>query len=165
MIFFQAFIHSIKLPNKNAIFKLNRIGMDITVIYMFLLLLLVAVPSFIAQWTGAENLMAEMNFLFFLIYFFIFFYLPLTIIVFLSLSLVAYIAVAVARLMRRKLRFSILWKMSAYATTIPAVLYTVTALFIPVGNFFLILSVLFILIMLLAIISVYPKRRKRRRKN
>ncbi|WP_461181938.1 DUF1189 family protein [Virgibacillus kimchii] len=164
MIFLQAFIHSIKLPNRNAIFKLNRIGMDVTVIYMFILLILVSVPSFISQWTGTDNLMSEMNFLFFLIYFFIFFYLPLTGIVFLFLSLMAYIAVGIAKLMERKLRFSILWKMSAYTTTIPALVYTGLALFIPLSNVFLLIYILFTFIMLLAIISVYPKRKKRRRK-
>ncbi|MFA1819659.1 DUF1189 family protein [Virgibacillus oceani] len=164
MIFLQAFIYSIKLPNKNAIFKLNRSGMDITVIYMFILLLFVTVPSFIDQWGGADNLTANMNFLFFIIYFFIFFYLPLTMIVFLFLSILAYIAVKIAQLMGRKLRFSILWKMSAYTTTIPAVLYTAIALFVPVSNFFLLAAMLFIFVMLLAIISVYPKRKKRQRK-
>jgi predicted membrane protein len=54
--------------------------------------------------------------------------------------------------------------MSAYATTIPAVLYTGIALFIPLSNFFLIAAILFIFMMLLAIISVYPKRKKRNRK-
>jgi hypothetical protein len=164
MIFLQALIHSIKLPNKNAIFKLNRIGMDITVIYMFMLLAIVSVPSFIDQWAGADNLTASMNLLFFIIYFFIFFYLPLTVIVFIFLSIIAYIAVKIAQVMGRKLRFSILWKMSAYAVTIPSVLYTGIALFVPVSNIFLLISILFIFILLLAIISVYPKRKKRQRK-
>jgi hypothetical protein len=164
MIFLQAFVYSIKLPNRNAIFKLNRIGMDITVFYMFILLLLVSAPSFLAQWTDADHAMADMNFLFFLIYFFIFFYLPLTIIVFLFLSLLAYIAVGIAKLMKRKLRFSILWKMTAYTTTIPAILYTGLALFIPISSLFLIMTILFIFILLLAIISVYPKRKRKYRK-
>jgi hypothetical protein len=131
---------------------------------MFILLLLASVPSFIDQLAGAGNLSAEMNILIFVIYFFIFFYLPLTVIVFLFLSIMAYIAVKIAQLMGRKLRFSILWKMSAYATTIPAVLYTGMALFFRVSNIFLLVFILFIFIMLLAIISVYPKRKKRRQK-
>lgn len=137
--------------------------MDVTVIYMFILLAIVSVPAFINQWTGAENLAAGMNFLFFTIYFFIFFYLPLTIIVFLFLSIIAFLGVIIAKWMRRKLRFSILWKMSAYAATIPAVIYTAIALFAPVSNIFLIVFILFIFFMLLAIISVYPKRKVRNR--
>ncbi|MBY7145140.1 DUF1189 family protein [Virgibacillus sp. NKC19-3] len=159
MIFLQAFLHSIKLPRKKAIFKLNRIGMDITIIYMFILLLLVSIPSLIEQLTVTEGQSADLNFIFMLIYFFMFYYLPMTIIVFLMLSLIAYIATIIAKGMRRKLHFSILWKMSAYTTTIPFILYSVIALLFPVSDMFLLLSLIYTIVLLIMIISVYPKRK------
>lgn len=161
MNFLQTFLHSIKLPNKKAIFQLNRIGMDITVIYMFILLLLVSVPSLIDRLTATSGPGTGLNSFFLVIYFFIFYYLPLVLIVFLLLSLSAYIGVGIAKLMKRKLRYPILWKMSAYTTTIPFLLYTVTALFFSVSNSFLWLFLVYTLIFLIKIISVYPKRRIR----
>lgn len=161
MIFLQAFIYSIKLPNKKAVFKLNRIGMDITVIYMFILLLLVSIPSLIEQLTTASGQVADLNFLFLLIYFFMFYYLPMTLIVFLALCIIAYIATIFAKRMQRKLRFSILWKMSAYTTTIPFILYTVIALIFPVRDMFLLVSLIYTLTLLVMIIFVYPKRKIR----
>ncbi|WP_235792845.1 DUF1189 family protein [Virgibacillus salidurans] len=149
------------MPRKKAIFKLNRIGMDITVVYMFILLLLVSMPSLIDQLTATEGQSANLNFLFLLIYFFMFYYLPMTIIVFLMLSLIAYIATIVAKGMRRKLRFSILWKMAAYTTTIPFLLYTVIALLYPVSDVFLLLSLIYTLVLIVMIISVYPRRKIR----
>ncbi|OZU89450.1 hypothetical protein CIL03_06995 [Virgibacillus indicus] len=161
MIFLQAFIHSIKLPNKKAMFQLNRIGMDITIVYLFILLFLVSIPSLIERLTATSGPGADMGLFFLLIYFFIFYYLPLNIIVLIVLSAVAYIGSAIARLMQRKLRYSIIWKMTAYTTTIPAIIYTITALLVHENDAILWLFMIYILVMLVLIISVYPKRKKR----
>ena len=104
MIFLQAFLHSIKLPSKKAMFQLNRIGMDITVLYMFILLMVVSIPSLIERLTATSGPGTDLNLFFLVIYFFIFYYLPMTLIVFLVLSLIAYIGVGIAKLMKRKLR-------------------------------------------------------------
>ncbi|MEC5425080.1 DUF1189 family protein [Virgibacillus sp. C22-A2] len=161
MIFLQAFVNSIKLPNKKAIFKLNRVGMDIAVIYMFILLVLVSIPSLIEQLTTMDGQSAELNLFFQSIYFFIFYFLPLVLIVFLLLSLIAYIGSGIAHLMRRKLRYSILWKMSAFTTTVPVILYTLLALIFPLSNTWLWLFFMYSIVFLILIISVYPKRRVR----
>ncbi|WP_100011682.1 DUF1189 family protein [Lentibacillus sediminis] len=161
MSILQAFVHSIKLPSKHAIFRLNRLGMDHTVGYMFILLFLVSLPSLIDQLTATSGLGADMNIVFKLIYFFMFYYLPLTIFVFLLLCLIAYIGVWIARSLGRKLHFSILWKMSAYTTTIPFLLYAVVALLFPVSDVYLLLTSLFTFVMLVRIITVYPRRKKR----
>ena len=161
MIFLQAFIHSIKLPNKKAMFQLNRIGMDITIVYLFILLFIVSVPSLIVRLTTSSGHGAEMGLLFLLIYFFIFYYLPLNIIVLVVLSALAYIGEVIAKLMQRKLRYSIIWKMTVYTATIPVFLYTFIALLFPVNNVILWFFLIYILIMIVFIISVYPKRKKR----
>ncbi|MFD1040297.1 hypothetical protein ACFQ3N_18135 [Virgibacillus byunsanensis] len=163
MIFLNALLHSIKLPNKKAMFKLNRVGMDITVIYMFILIALVSIPSLINRLTATSGATNDMNILFLLIYFFIFYYLPLAIMVFIMLSVIAYIGTGIAKLLRRKIRFSILWKMSAFTTTIPFLLYTVTALVFTVNDVFLWIFLLYTIAFLIKIITVYPKRKVRPR--
>ena len=161
MIFWHTFKESIKLPSKEAMFKLNRIGMDVVVFYLFILLLLVSIPSFIQQISQTNNYINDLNIVFQIIYFFIFFYLPLNMIVFFFLSLIAYIGLGITKLMHRKLRFSILWKMSAFSTTVPFVIYTIIALFSPINIMFLWLFILYTLILLIKMISIYPKRRVR----
>lgn len=163
MIFLRTFLNSIKLPNKQAIFSLNRIGMDITVVYMFILLLFVSTPSLINQLTTANGPGTEMNVLFFLIYFFIFYYLPLTMIVFLYISLLAYVGTGISKFVRRKIKFSILWKLIAYTTTIPFILYTVVSLFFSINNAFAGLFILYTILFMVKIITVFPKRKKRKK--
>lgn len=162
MILLRAFLHSIKLPNKKAMFKLNRIGMDTTVVYMFILLLVVSIPSLIDRLTATGGASAEMHISLLFIYFFIFYYLPLAIIIFLLLSFIAYIGKGVSYLLRRKITFSILWKMCAYTTTIPFILYTITALMFPVDDKYLWLFVVYSLLFIVKIITVYPKRKIRK---
>src|SRR5690625_7713720 len=117
MIFWRTFIQSLKLPNKQAMFKLNRTGMDITVIYMFILLFFVSLPTLIHQLTSNTGPTASLNIVFLLIYFFIFSYLPLTIIVFLLLIFFVYICTCILIFLYRKLFFSFLFLLSAYLTT------------------------------------------------
>lgn len=161
MIFLNAFLQSIQLPSKRAVFKLNRIGMDITVLYMFIVMAIVAVPAFIDRITGSEMPGADMAVFFQLIYFFMFYYLPLTIIVFVVLSGIAYIYTWIASSLNRKLRFPILWKMGAYTTTIPFLIYTIIALLFSIDDNMLWLFFIYSLIVLFRIIKVYPKRKKR----
>lgn len=161
MVFLQAFLESIQLPRKKAVFRLNRIGMDITVVYMFMMLIIVSIPSFIDRLQATDGFSSDLPFVFLVIYFFIFYYLPLTIIIFLILSAVAYIGTKVAHFARRKLRFSLLWKMSAYTTTIPFLVYAILALLFRIDDTFLWLFLLYTVTLLLKIITIYPKKRKR----
>lgn len=161
MVFLRTFLHSIRLPKKKAIFQLNRIGMDITIFYMLLLIFIVSLPGFIDYLLSSSKLANELNIFFNIIYFFIFNYLPLSIIVFMLISLIAAVGTGLAKLMQRKLKYSILWKMTAYTTTIPFLVYTIAALFLPIGNTYLLMFCIYSLLFIVLIISVYPKRRKK----
>lgn len=161
MIFWHTFLQSIKLPNSNAMRNLNKIGMDVTVFYMFILILLASLPSFIQQLLNPDGLYMNINMFFFIIYFFIFFYLPLVIIVFTVISALAYICVGITTLLQRKLRFSILWKLLAYTTTIPFLLYTVIAFFHDLGIIYLFGSLAYSLSLTITMILSFPKRRNR----
>src|SRR5690625_2815881 len=96
-VFWNVFKQSIKLHQKEAVFTVNRIGMDIAVLYLFFLLAIASLPSLIDQLIINETTFHIQSF-FLLIYIFIFYYLPLVFIVFGGLSIIAYIGTLVARL-------------------------------------------------------------------
>lgn len=159
MIFLDIVKNSFKLPSKNAMRSLNKIGMDYTVFYMFLLLLVASVPSFLDQLLSPSSGM-EINLFLFIIYFFMFFYLPFVLIIFGLLSLLAYIALIIANIFERKLTFGLLWKLLAYTTTIPFLLYTAIALFYDFSVVYLAFSSIYSLILIIIMILSFPRRRK-----
>lgn len=159
MIFWEIFTNSIRLPSKKAVRRLNQIGMDFTVFYMFLLLLIASIPSFLEQLFGSTGTNFEISFFFFILYFFMFFYLPFVLIIFGMLSLLAYIAVLLTKVLKRRLRFAILWKLIAYATTIPLLLYTAIALFYDFSIIYLGLTSIYSLTIVIIIILSFPRRR------
>lgn len=160
MAFWTSFIESIKLPKKKSVFKLNRIGMDIVVIYMFMLLAIVSLPSLTYQMLNSSELNIEIGSFFYLIYFFIFHYLVIVVLIFIVISFIAYLATLFTRISGRRLHYSILWKMTAFSTTIPFLLYTILAFFYNINDNFLWLSFLYTAILLYKIITIYPKRKK-----
>lgn len=160
MIFWQTFLTSLKLPQKKATFSLNRVSMDIVIVFLFILLFIVSIPAFIEQIKNAHLMNVHVELFFLIIYFFIFYYLPLTIIVFGFISLVAYIGKWLTKFMQRKLHYSILWKMVAFSLTLPFLLYTIIALFVSLSDKFLWLGFIYAIIILVNIIAIYPKRKK-----
>lgn len=160
MAFWTSFIESIKLPKKKSVFKLNRIGMDIVVIYMFMLLAIVSLPSLTYQMLNSSELNIEIGSFFYLIYFFIFHYLVIVVLIFIVISFIAYLATLFTRISGRRLHYSILWKMTAFSTTIPFLLYTILAFFYNINDNFLWLSFLYTAILLYKIITIYPKRKR-----
>lgn len=162
MIFWNLFIHSLKLPNKQAMFKINRAGMDIMLIYMLILMAIVSIPSFISIRSNPDEMSAQVNIIFQIVYFLIFSYLPLVIILFLLLSGVAFITKGMSKLLHRKLKYSLLWKQVAATTTIPFLVYTIVALIYPINEKWLWLFIPYSLLMMLKVITVFPRRRKKR---
>ena len=149
------FIKSVQLPRKQAAFTLNRIGMDTTVIYMFIILFISSIPTYLNQLQENERLST----FFFSIFFFIFHYLPVVIIVFVALSILAWLTVLITKVAKRKLRFSILWKMAASATTIPLLIFTIVSFFYHLDKLYLAISIIFILLIVTRVIFLYPRRR------
>lgn len=149
------FIKSVQLPRKQAAFTLNRIGMDTTVIYMFIILFISSIPTYLNQLQENERLST----FFFSIFFFIFHYLPVVIIVFVALSILAWLTALITKVAKRKLRFSILWKMAASATTIPLLIFTIVSFFYHLDKLYLAISIIFILLIVTRVIFLYPRRR------
>lgn len=164
MVFIEALLASLKLPSKNAMFKLNRIGMDIVVIYLFILLFIVSIPALIDQLSITEGLTGRLPFILKFIYFFMFYYLPLAIAVFIFISILAYIGILLSKLMRRKLRYQIIWKLLGFTATLPFLIYTILAAIYPISNSYLFFIIIYSLIMLIMMIKQYPKRRIQKKK-
>src|SRR5699024_5725071 len=108
------FIHSIKLPKRNAAFALHRIDMDKVIFYIFLLLVIASIPGLIERLQPHANAQSiQLQSFSFLIFFYSFFYLIMTAELLLGMSPMAYLGSWIAALTKRKLRYSILWKMAA----------------------------------------------------
>lgn len=162
MVFWNAFKESLKLPRKKAMFALNRTGMDIVVVYLFILLLFVSVPPLIEQINETQIASVDIKRLFRIIYFFIFYYLPLNLIVFTFISGIAFVGKGIAYALKRKLHYSLLWKMTAFTTTIPFIIYTIAALFLPISDSILWIGIVYTLLMLIRLITIYPPRRSKK---
>lgn len=159
MIFWNVFFNSIKLPNKKAMFQLNRVGLDIAIFYILLLLLITSIPSFIHRLTDMDSFGSDMNIVFTLIYFFIFYYLPLTIIIFGLIFMTSYLGKIFSKVVNRKLHYALLWKITAFTITIPFLLYTIIAIFFPVIDSYLWIAFIYSTVLLCRMILHYPKRR------
>lgn len=161
MIMIEAMLNSFRLPNKKAMFKLNRIGMDTVVIYLFILLFIVSIPALINQLQITNGLADGLPFILKLIYFFMFYYLPLLIGVFILISILSFIFLGISKVMKRKLRYQIIWKLIAFTTTVPFLIYTILAFIYPISDRYLLFAVVYSLVLLVLMILKYPKRRIR----
>ncbi|HLR64438.1 MAG TPA: DUF1189 family protein [Pseudogracilibacillus sp.] len=159
--FWISFKNSLLLPRKKSVFALNRIGMDIVVLYLFLLIAVSSIPNFTDKLTNIDQATIQIHPFFLAIYFFIFHYLILTTIIFIVISLIAYIATLFAKAAGRKLKYNIFWKMVAFSSTIPLLAFTILAFFIKVSENLLYLGILYILFNIIMIIQIYPKRKRR----
>lgn len=162
MIFAEAFVNSLKLPRKKAMFKLNRISMDMVVIYLFILLFIVSIPAFIQQLGVTEGLIERLPIILKIIYFFMFYYLPLTIGVFIFISILSYLGTGISKMLKRKLRYQIIWKLLAFTTTIPFLIYTVLAFIYPISDRYLFFAIIYSSVLLVIMILKFPKRRVRK---
>ncbi|MFD1337452.1 DUF1189 family protein [Oceanobacillus iheyensis] len=160
MIFLEILKHSIKLPQKQAMFQLNRIGMDMIILYLIIMLAIVSIPEWINRLNQPTGVGAEMHIIFQFIYFFMFYYLIMTVFVFIAISIIAYVGKGITHLMNRKLTYGLLWKMSACTVTIPFLLFTMISTIWQVNDSFLFYTFLFSLGLLFIMIQHYPKRRK-----
>src|SRR5690625_3560129 len=136
--FLHIFNSSFLLPRKQTVFALNRIRMDITVFYLFIILAVASIPALIEQTFINPITNVQIHGFFLFIYFFIIYYLILVIVVFCSISVVAFVAKWIAYILKRKLHYAILWKMTAFATTIPVALFTLLSTFFTLSNTFIV---------------------------
>lgn len=157
MKFYNILSHSMKLPRKKSMFALNRTGMDISMIYLFLLIFIVSIPDLINRIMSPNP--PDMIVVFTILYFFMFYYLPLVVMMLLAISAVSYIATLIAKWMQRKLRFQTLLKMCIYALTVPFLVYIIIVIINPVSQTYLWWSCAYAFVIQILVIRSYPKKR------
>jgi hypothetical protein len=151
--------NSLLLPKKSAVFRLNRISMRNTLVYMFFLIFLALLPDFVIEMfssiSSSQNSGIEV-FILQLIVLYPLFCIFLGIVV---ISLSASIATAIKSLLKRKLAYQQLWKMTVYALTVPLIIYFIISwLNYNHWSIYLLLFVLHYSIMT-KMILVYPRRK------
>lgn len=155
-------LHALKLslfiPIKPVVFQLNRVKTKVFLLYIFLLHGLVSLPNGVRLINNSINSEAfsKESLLILVLY-------PLLIILFglIGISLLASIGLLIKTITKRKLVYQLLWKMTVYALTYSAILYTfLDVLGIMSWIMNVLLLVLFLMIFLKMILS-YPKIRKR----
>ncbi|WP_151680551.1 DUF1189 family protein [Weizmannia acidilactici] len=119
----DAFKYSCLLPGKKAAFQLNRIPMDRTIMYIFLLVFAVSIPR--AANLAAGGAPGSLNMIQFVFYFLFVYELLAACTVLAGISLLACCGYVLRKLMKRKLAYRHLWKMSCYTITVPLVLHTI----------------------------------------
>lgn|SRR5699024_1053206 len=161
----KIFKNSLQLPKRQAAFSLNRIGMDKVILFLFILIAFASLPELIIQ-LGANKASSSLHMqaFFYLIFFFMFYYLIFISVIFAIISLVAYIATWIAYGASRKLRYSILWKTAACASTIPLLVFTISSFFYTITLFFFFILLVFHFIIFIQTIFLYPKRNLKRSK-
>lgn len=151
---------SLLLPKKDAMFRLNRIGMGTTVGYIFILMLIATIPPGIDYaLTNHAQITNEISPTVFVLQFFVFYYFIFALLGLIIISLLAAIGTGISWAFHRKLTYRQLWKMSAYATTLPALLFTLAESL--KMNYWIIPAVLAILtlVILFRMILIFPRRK------
>ncbi|WP_026571664.1 MULTISPECIES: DUF1189 family protein [Sediminibacillus] len=157
----KIFKHSIVLPKKQAVFWLNRVSMRDTLVYIFLLIFVLYLPEGY-DLAIQDNLLLDSDLRSVFILQSITFY-PMYVIFsgLVVISALAAVALLMSRMLSRKLAFQHLWKMTAFALTVPLIIYTLIKL-TGWGNSYLVMLLLVGLYFILYnMITVYPKRKNK----
>lgn len=161
MKFIKILKESLLLPQKKAMFQINRIGMDQIMIYLFILFMVTSLHELIARLTSWSGLGGEMNIIFQLIYFFMFYYLILAILLLGVISFIAYLGRGIVRLANRKLYYGTLWKLTACSLTLPMLVFTLLSFIWSIPDWFLFIFFIYPVVLLIRMIFLYPQKRVR----
>ncbi|SDJ80407.1 DUF1189 family protein [Salimicrobium halophilum] len=149
---------SLRLPRKDALFQLNRKGITSTIGYLFVLLLVLFIPNIYNAITTFERELTEVSRGLYMAQALVFYPLLIIFLIIAGVSILAGGGLFLSKLLKRKLRYQQLWKMTAYALTLPLTFSTVSTYigvseYVTVLLFFVPISYL-----LYKMITVYPKR-------
>ncbi|MCA1024224.1 DUF1189 family protein [Halobacillus litoralis] len=157
MEFFDSLMNSLRLPKKEAMFHLNRKGITQTIGYLFVLLLVLFLPDMVFSMIYLETSVTEVSRGMYMVQFLVFYPLLIVFLILVGVSIMAGGALLLCRVLTRKLSYQLLWKLTAYASTLPLIL-SVVLKYAAVPNVIsaLIFFVLIVFYMYRMII-IYPK--------
>jgi len=162
MEFFDSLWNSVRLPKKEAMFRLNRKGITSTIMYLFILMTVLFLPDMIGTIIRLDSNLSEVSRGLYLVQVFVFYPMLIIFLILVGVSALAGAALIMTNQLDRKLTYQQLWKMTAYAATMPLVLSILLKNTpVPNGLSALIFFALFIYIMFRMII-IYPKKKAKR---
>lgn len=130
--------------------------MKYTIIYFFILLFILSLPTEINLLINNENDIPQAMF-----YIQVLVLYPI-IMIFFGLSIVSLITgcfVYVSKLLKRKLRFQLLWKLTIFSLTKPVLIYVIFVLILENNTFVNLLITILLAFTMYRIIMGFPKRR------
>jgi len=153
--FFRILQNCMRMPGKASVFALNRVSMRDTLLYIFILMLLSSVPDIIDLLVNGRfsNQTYES-----VLYLQVFLFYPLYIIFIgiIAISLLSAAAYVIKTVMKRKLTYHHLWKLTAFSATVPLLL---NAVFKGLGYRNIWITVLLVVLLffyLIKMIRVFP---------
>ncbi|MGM8216646.1 DUF1189 family protein [Bacillaceae bacterium W0354] len=153
------FKSSLMLPNKDVLFRLNRVSMRDTMVYIIVLLFIMFLPDIIhtlAHFGDGDH--DDLPTQLYIVQIVVLYPMLILFIMVAGVSLLSGIMIPIKNILKRKLAYQQLWKMTVYALTIPILFYLVLRIF--QVNYWLIniIPILFFVILMVKMITVYPKR-------
>ncbi|KHE67229.1 DUF1189 family protein [Halobacillus sp. BBL2006] len=162
MGFIDSLINSLRLPKKEAMFRLNRKGMTNTIVYLFMLLAILFLPDMIRTIKNLDTNLTEVSRGQYLVQVMVFYPLFIIFLILIGVSILAGGALLLRKVLGRKMTYQQLWKLTAYAATLPLILSVVLKnIAIPDGVSALLFFAIFSLLMY-RMITIYPKKPTKR---
>lgn len=158
MNFITILKNSLQLPEQKALFRLNRISMRDTMVYALILTFILVLPDIFHAFASYQEvdyfgMPRELYFIQLIILY------PATIFLFvvIGLSILAGIATLLRNMLHRKLAYQQLWKMTAFALTIPMAIYFVFRIFQIETIWINLLPLLIYFFLMIKMITVFPR--------
>ncbi|MGI8316318.1 DUF1189 family protein [Halobacillus mangrovi] len=157
MGFIDSLINSLRLPKREAMFRLNRKGMTNTIVYLFILLAVLFLPDMIRTIRNLDTNLTEVSRGQYLVQVIVFYPMFILFLILIGVSMLAGVALLMRKALGRKLTYQQLWKLTAYAATLPLILTVVLKnIAIPDGVSAILFFLLFSFLMY-RMITIYPR--------
>ncbi|RSK55220.1 DUF1189 family protein [Bacillus canaveralius] len=144
-------------PKKAAVVRLNKLDMKSTILYFFILMIVMLLPveTDLLFHASQGNQSLYITQVLILYPFFMFFY-GLA-----GLTFLAGCGLVLSRLLQRKLKFQLLWKMTIFALTKPMIAAALAHFFIGSNPAVAFIVFIMLCVNMVRMISVYPKSMER----
>ncbi|MBB6452485.1 ABC-type multidrug transport system permease subunit [Salirhabdus euzebyi] len=147
--------NSLLLPKKEALFRLNRVGMLHTMTYLFVLMIVLFIPNLV---NNIENLSRNEEKSMYMLQVIVFYPFVIFFTMICLVSILTFLSFIISKLVKRKLTYQLLWKMTTFAITIPLLIHSIVSV-IGYNNPGIIALLLLILYTLMyKMIIIYPKK-------
>lgn len=155
----DSLLKSLRLPKKEAMFHLNRKGMTHTILYLFVLLGVLFLPDMIYAVLYLDSTLTEVSRGQFLVQMFVFYPMFIIFLILIGVSILAGGGLLMRKALGRRLTYQQLWKMTAYATTLPLISSVLLKTIAVPDGISALLFMIIITFLLYKMITIYPKKK------